>query len=163
MKLWVKIFIALVAGVVIGLIFPGLGPYTRPIGDIFLSLINMIIIPLVLASMAVGVTSIHDPKKLGRVGIKTLFLYLFTTVAAICFAILFSQIFTLGGSLHLEKPQDIQIKEAPTIGKILLSIIPSNPMTAMVEGNVLQVVVFAVFVGIAINFSGQKGRPLKDF
>src|ERR1700733_11932466 len=122
MKLWLKILIALVLGVITGLIFGEQAQILQPIGSIFLSLINMIIVLLVLSSMAVGITSIHDPKKLGRVGLKTLSLYLITTVIAICIGLIFSKTFDLGGGLHLARNFEVNIESAPSLSEIFLSV-----------------------------------------
>lgn len=127
----------------------------------------MIIVPLVLSSMSVGITSIHDPKKLGRVGIKTLLLYFLTTLVAIAFGLFFADLFDIGTGLNLHEKALTATQTAPlpslTIGDILLSIVPSNPFAAMASGNILQVIMFSVFLGIAINFSGEKGIPLRNF
>ena len=96
MKLWIKILIALVLGVVAGLFFGPQTVHIKFIGTIFLNLINMVIVLLVVSSMTVGVTSIHDPKKLGRVGGKSILLYLFTTLTSIGLGILFCQAVQLG-------------------------------------------------------------------
>lgn len=162
MKLWMKIFIGLSLGVVTGLLIGENAVYLKPLGSIFLNLINMIIVLLILSSMTVGITSIHDPKKLSRVGGKTLGIYLMTTIIAIGGALLLANLFHLGEGLNLTVTQAIQTSQL-SIGDILISIIPSNPIAAMVNGNILQVIVFAVFLGIAINFSGAKGKPLLHF
>lgn len=168
MKLWMKILIGIVLGIVTGLIVGPSTIYLKPIGNIFLSMINMIIVPLVLASMTVGITSIHDPKKLSRVGGKTLLLYLLTTLVAIFFGLVLAKLFDIGVGLDLHAKTQTAIQSpitAPslTIGDILLSLIPSNPFAAMVNGNILQVIMFSVFLGLAINFSGEKGKPLLNF
>lgn len=167
MKLWVKILIAIVLGIIAGGILGPHADYLKPVGDIFLSLINMIIVPLVLSSMTVGITSIHDPQKLGRVGVKTLLLYLTTTFIAISLGIFFAKIFNLGTyiGLHTNVPIANQSLMPATqgIGGILLSVIPSNPVASLASGNILQVIVFAIFLGISINFAGEKGRPLLEF
>ncbi|MEX1012316.1 MAG: dicarboxylate/amino acid:cation symporter [Waddliaceae bacterium] len=163
MKLWLKILIALALGLTTGLLMGPQAALFKPVGDIFLNLINMIIVLLVLSSMTVGITSIHDPKKLGRVGLKTLFLYLTTTAAAIFIGLVIAKLFRPGAGLPLTRPALIDIESsAPPIGDILLSIIPSNPMQSLSEGNVLQIIVFALFLGVSINFAGEKGRPLKE-
>lgn len=166
MKLWVKILIALVLGVIFGGLLGPRAEYLKPIGDIFLSLINMIIVLLVLSSMTIGITSIHDPKKLGRVGVKTLLLYLFTTVIAIVFGIFFAKVFNLGSGMGLQSSAAIvhsSTTKVQTLGEIFLSVIPRNPVASLAEGNVLQIIVFAIFLGMAINFAGEKGRPLLEF
>jgi DAACS family dicarboxylate/amino acid:cation (Na+ or H+) symporter len=162
MKLWLKILIALVFGVIIGLIFGEQAQILQPIGSIFLSLINMIIVLLVLSSMTVGITSIHDPKKLGRVGLKTLGLYLITTGIAISIGLIFSKAFDLGGSLHLARNFEINVALAPSLSEIFLSVIPNNPVSSLAQGNVLQIIVFSLFLGVSINFAGEKGKPLLE-
>lgn len=160
MKLWMKIMIALVLGTVVGLTLGERAQILKPVGTIFLSLINMIIVLLVFSSMTVGITSIHDPKKLGRVGIKTLLLYLSTTVIAIIIGLTFSKIFNLSGGLNLENPYVIDVENAPSLSEIFQSIIPSNPVASLATGNILQIIVFSIFLGISINFAGTKGKPL---
>lgn len=162
MKLWLKILIALFLGVIAGIILGPHAVYLKPIGTIFLNLINMIIVLLVFSSMTVGITSIHDPKKLGRVGIKTLFLYLATTATAIVIGLFFASVFQPGLGINL--PTTVTQTTPPTasITDILLSIFPSNPIAAMVEGNFMQIIVFSVFFGIAINLAGDKGKPIMD-
>jgi dicarboxylate/amino acid:cation (Na+ or H+) symporter, DAACS family len=162
MKLWIKILIALFLGTITGLLLGPSAEIFKPIGSVFLSLINMIIVLLVLSSMTVGITSIHDPQKLGRVGIKTLLLYLMTTVVAIFLGLFFAEVFKPGISLGLQATGEVNIGETPTISQIILSIIPTNPMASLVQGNILQIIVFALFLGIAINFAGEKGKPLLE-
>lgn len=159
MKLWLKIFIGLLLGVAAGILLGEKAVYLKPLGTIFLNLINMIIVLLIFASMAVGVNKIHDPKKLGRVGGKTLLIYFCTTLIAITSGLILAKAFNLGEGLALPIPQ-IEQNTAPSIGEILISIIPSNPISSMANGNILQVIVFALFLGLAINFSGEKGQPL---
>lgn len=157
-----KILIGLGLGSAVGL---ALGPnaiYLKPVGQVFLSLINMIIVLLILSSMTTGITAIHDPKKLSRVGLKTLFLYLVTTAVAIVIGMSFADYFQLGLSLPLKLEKPVVLTNAPSIGEMLLGVIPSNPVQALAEGNVLQVIVFSVFLGLAINLAGDKGRPLKQ-
>lgn len=163
MKLWMKILIALILGVITGLTWGPQAEILKPIGTAFLHLISMIIVLLVLASMTVGITSIHDPQKLGRVGLKTLVIYLLTTVAAIGLGILCAEIAQPGEGLGLQASWIAQKVDTPSISAILLSIIPKNPVHALAEGNVLQVIVFAIFLGISINFAGEKGKPLLEF
>lgn len=167
MKLWVKILIALFFGVITGLLIhqkllPAIvGDILSPIGTIFLNLISMIIVPLVFSSITLGITSIHDPQKLGRVGLLTIFLYFVTTVIAIAIGLIFTEIFQPGLGLHLTTTKEIVISTPPTAKEMILSIFPSNPVASMAEGNVLQIIVFAIFIGVAINFAGEKGKPLR--
>lgn len=163
MKLWVKILIALFLGVIAGFILGDWSTVLKPIGDIFLRLINMIIVLLVLASMTVGITSIHDPQKLGRVGLKSLLVFLSTTAAAILIGISLGKLFGVGSGLDLSRAQiQITTPETPSITDMILEIIPYNPIKSLVDGNVLQIITFAIFLGISINFAGEKGKPLRN-
>lgn len=150
----------MVLGVIVGAILGPEAKYLKPIGTLFLNAIRMIIVPLIFASMTLGITSIHDPQKLGRVGLKTLALYLGTTVIATILGIFFGSVFQPGEGLTLTPVQPVDISKTPDISTILLNIIPSNPIAAMAEGNVIQVIVFSILLGIAINFAGAKGKPL---
>lgn len=163
MKLWLKILIALMLGVCTGVFLGPQAEYLKPIGTLFLSLINMIIVPLVLASMTVGVTSIHDPQKLGRIGIKTLVLYLVTTVIAIMIGLAAAKVFVPGNGMNLTFSGSVKTEAHPTLGEIIVSIVPTNPMASLAQGNILQVIFFAIFLGLSINFAGKRGRPVLEF
>ncbi len=166
MKLWMKIVVAMALGVLTGLVFGESAAALKPIGEAFLRLIKMIVIPLVLASMTVGITSIHDPKKLGRVGLTLLILYAVTTVIAIGLGVSLGYFFTPGSGLTLiadasELPSTT-LQAPPSMVDMVLGIIPSNPFAALVNENILQIIVFAIFLGISINFAGQRGRALLE-
>jgi len=155
-----KILIALFLGMIVGHF---LGPYAAHLkifGDLFLRLINMIVTPLVLSSMTVGITGIHDPQKLGRLGSKTLLTYLATTFIAIIFGILFGTLLKPGAGIELHTETIFKPDEMPGISQMILEMFPKNPIEAMGSGNVLQVIVFSIFLGIAINFAGSKGKPV---
>lgn len=163
MKLWAKILIALFLGAIAGLFLGPYSEYLRVIGDIFLRLINMIIAPLVLASMTVGITSIHDPQKLGRVGLKSILLFLATTAIAILLGLGLGALIGVGKGLEFQTTQNITLIEPPSFATIITETIPLNPFKSLTEGNVLQIIVFAIFLGLSINFAGERGRPLKEF
>lgn len=163
MKLWQKILIALLLGVIVGLALGPYAEYLKPIGTIFLNLINMITVLLVFSSMTMGITSIHDPKKLGRVGIKSLGLYLATTMIAIFIGMLCAAYLEPGTGLNLQPPAATSSAPIVSIKDILISIFPSNPIAAMVNGNFMQIIIFSVFFGIAINLAGPKGEPVARF
>lgn len=166
MKLWVKILIALALGILVGLLMRWQGidtEFFKPVGDIFLRLINMIIVLLVLSSMTVGITSIHDPQKLGRVGLKSLILYLSTTIISIGIGIIFAKVSRIGTGMGLVPMTEVVLRDTPSLGDTILQVIPYNPIASLAEGNVLQIIVFALFLGISINFAGERGRPLLMF
>jgi dicarboxylate/amino acid:cation (Na+ or H+) symporter, DAACS family len=162
MKLWAKILIGMLLGLIIGLIFPGTAKFFKVFGDAFLSLIHMVILPLVFASITVGITNIHDPKKLGRVGFKTLFLYFLTTIIAVTVGLSFAEFFKPGEGVALGEKVAVRIIDTPTsVSTLLLSLIPQNPVQAFVEGKVLQVIFFSAFLGFSIMACGEKAAPLQ--
>jgi dicarboxylate/amino acid:cation (Na+ or H+) symporter, DAACS family len=162
MRLWIKIMIALFLGMATGLILGHNAEIFRPIGSVFLNLTSMIIIPLVFSSVILGVTSIKDPQKLSRVGLKTMTLYLFMTISAIILGISFAKLFKPGFQFSLQLPLETKTAAPPYLGDLILALFPKNPLAAFIEGNVLQTVVFALFVGFAINLSGERARPLVE-
>lgn len=163
MKLWLKILIAMVIGIITGILLGDNASFLKPLGNLFLNLIYMIIVPLVLSSITMGVTNIHDPRKLGRVGFRAIAIYLATTIAAITIGLVFAKVFQPGSGMSLKATSEIPIPPSPSFGDIILSLVPTNPFAAFVEGNMLQIIVFALFLGIAINFAGERGRPLLEF
>jgi dicarboxylate/amino acid:cation (Na+ or H+) symporter, DAACS family len=165
MKLWQKILIGLFLGIIAGSQVTNFGlesytEYFRTIGDVFMNLIKMLVVLLVFSSMTVGVTSINDPKKLGRVGSKALLLYLLTTMIAIFIGLSFAYLMRPGEGVDFTVSTPINLEAAPSIVGMLTGIIPNNPVASLAEGNVLQIIVFAVFLGMAINSIGEKGKPL---
>lgn len=168
MQLSTKILIGLVAGIVVGALLQGApdvaNTWIKPFGTLFLNLIKMIIVPLVLASLVVGACGLGDVKKLGRIGGKTLAYYLLTTAFAVTLGLILANIFKVGAGFTL--PADIKAAEAKEIPKFintLLNIIPTNPIKAMADGNMLQIIAFALFLGGGIVVLGDKGKPLYNF
>lgn len=160
MKLWVKIILGLVLGVISGIIFPGFSSAVKPIGDLFILSIKMLIVPLIFSSLVVGVTGLKDPKKMGRIGMKTFAMYLFTTAIAITIGLAIGTIMKPGAGIELATTQNVQVKEASSFSETFLNIIPKNPVKSMADGNVLQIIVFAILFGMALNLSGKPGEPV---
>lgn len=170
MKLSVKIILGLILGIITGLLFnlfaPNLfGPIDQyvftPLGKIFLNLINMLVVPIVFFSITLGTAGLGDPKKLGRIGVKTITYFLVTTSIAIILAMSLAYLFNPGGVGNFETA-DLQYepKEAPPISETLLSIIPTNPVRAFTEGNMLQIITFSIFVGLGLAMLGDKTKRL---
>ncbi|MBB65784.1 MAG: dicarboxylate/amino acid:cation symporter [Waddliaceae bacterium] len=164
MQLWLKILIGLALGVVAG---PILGAeyseYIKPIGTIFLSLINMLIVLLVFSSMTVGITAIHDPQKLGRVGLKSLLMYATTTAISILIGLGFAYVMQPGAGVQSFKGvADISMGQVASFSDTILGAFPTNPIQSLATGNVLQIIVFSLFLGLSINFTGEKARPLLE-
>lgn len=160
MKLWKKMLIGIALGILTGVILGPHAHYLKPVGTIFLGLLNMLVVLLVFSSLTVGITSINDMRKLGRVGLKTILLYLATTAIAIILGLAVAKLINPGAGLGLNHGSDIKIDETPEIINIFLSLVPSNPIGSLANGNILQVIVFSIFLGLGINFAGEKGKPV---
>lgn len=130
-------------------------------GKIFINLLKLMIVPLVLVSLICGVIASEESKSLGRLGSKTFVLYLLTTGIAITLALLVANLFDPGAGANLEGDYERYVpKERPPFVQVLINIFPDNPMQAMAEGNMLQVIVFAILVGIALNHTGAQGKRI---
>ncbi len=176
-ELHTKIFIGLLAGIPAGFLLGDLVEYLQPVGDIFLRLIRMIVVPLVFSSLFVGTASLGDIRKLGRIGIKTMGYYLSTTAIAITIGLVLGNIFTPGNSIdqatrdrlfsahQTEAAQKIDIaSNKPDILDTLVKIVPGNPVESLAEANMLQIIFFALLLGIAVTMlPGNKGKPLIRF
>lgn len=166
MKLWMKIFIGLFIGVALGLILHDKAIVFKPVGDIFLNLLSMVVAPLVFCSIVSGIAAISDMRKLGRIGAKSLILYLGTTALAIVIGICCALCFNIGVGIDLSSSSaitgapEVVEKNGAYIISLLTQLFPSNLVRAFAEGNILQIIIFAVFLGIAIRFSGEKGQPV---
>jgi DAACS family dicarboxylate/amino acid:cation (Na+ or H+) symporter len=160
MKLWKKMLIGIVLGIFAGILLGEHAQYLKPVGTIFLGLLNMLVVLLVFSSMTVGVTSINDVRKLGRVGLKTLLLYVGTTSLAIVFGLIAAKLINPGLGIGLNHGEKIQIDETPEILNIFLNLVPTNPIGSLANGNILQVIIFSIFLGLGINFAGEKGKPI---
>ena len=131
-------------------------------GQVFIVSLKLLVVPLVFVSLACGASNLSGGTSLGRIGIKTLILYLFTTAAAISLALIAANIINPGLGMSLASDTVFVAKESPPIKQVFLEIFPSNPVKAMAEGNMLQVIVFAILVGVAISKSGEHGSRLRD-
>jgi DAACS family dicarboxylate/amino acid:cation (Na+ or H+) symporter len=161
MKLWKKMLIGIALGIVAGLLLGPQAQYLKPIGSIFLGLMNMLVVLLVFSSMTTGVTAINDLKKLGRVGVKTLLMYVATTMIAIVIGLVFAKLFNPGRGIGLTHDAlTLRVDDTPELLNIILSLVPENPLGALASGKILQVIVFSVLFGLAINFAGEKGKKV---
>ncbi|MDF2576822.1 MAG: gltT [Chlamydiales bacterium] len=174
MKLWLQTLIALVLGLITGValkyILESTGwdieifPYFKAVGDIFMKLIKMLLPLLLLSSMAVGVTSIKDMRRLGKLGFKTMALFVITTIIAIWIGFFLAKIIQPGiGISHTLASKSVSIESGISIKDLLFNMIPDNPIAALAAGNTLQILIFGLFLGIAVNLAGEKGEPLLHF
>lgn len=164
-----KIFIGLALGVIAGLCLQNhvefANTYIKPFGTLFLNLLKMIIVPLVFASLVAGAIGIGDFKKVGRIGGKSLLYFLGTTVIALIIALTFAQTFKI---LHVEQflsidfNAELNLAEAPGFIDTLLNMVPTNPIAALANGDMLQIIVFALFFGFGILALGSCTNELAN-
>lgn len=164
MALTTKIFIGLALGILLGIILqpnPDIAVnYVKPFGTLFLNLIKLVIVPLVFFSLVVGTCSMDDVRKLGRIGGKTIAYYLLTTAFAVTIGLILANITNVGGGYILPADAAYEITAPPNVIDTLLNIIPANPLKALVDGNMLQIIAFAMIIGAGIIGIGEKGEIL---
>ena len=161
MKLWQKTLLALISGVVVGLLFQEKVLWLKAVGDGYLTLIQMVLIPLVFSSISIGICSVQDPAKLGRVGLMMLGLYAFTTLIAVIEGMGAAFLFQPGSGIQLGVAEKVHGGTSMSLSDILSHIIPKNIAQAFVDGNVLQVIFIALVLGIALSMCKEKAAPLK--
>ncbi|MGI9334754.1 MAG: dicarboxylate/amino acid:cation symporter [Gammaproteobacteria bacterium] len=163
--LWQKIIIGLVAGLIVGsLVGEDIATtWLKPVGTLFINLIKMLIVPLIFSSLVVGLCSMDDIKRMGRIGAKTFAIYLCTTAVAITIGLAIGTVLQPGAGVELGGAVAMEAKEVPSFVDTLIDIVPKNPAAAFNAGNVLQIIFFALMLGIAINMAGEKGKPLARF
>jgi len=157
------ILIGFVLGVVFGLVLPAASLSISWIGDLFLRLLKMLIVPLVFFSLLTGAASISDPKKLGRVGGKILALYLATTAVAVSIGLVLAIVMGVGRGMSLPPAAGFKAPAVPALKTVLLNLVPTNPFQAIATGDILPIIVFAVILGIAAVLAGSKGQALIAF
>jgi Na+/H+-dicarboxylate symporter len=128
------------------------------IGQIFMASLRMLVVPLVFVSLVCGVCSLQDTSKLGRIGGKAIALYLATTAIAISFAIFIALIIAPGEGVNMVTNSSFTGREAPSLAQVLIQMFPTNPFASFAQGNMLQIIIFALLFGIAIALSGKSGE-----
>ena len=179
MGLTTKIFISLLAGALFGVILCYLVPKSSikddvivegilyVIGQGFIRLMKMLVVPLVFCSIVCGSMSIGDTKKLGTVGVRTLVFYLFTTAVAVTVALSVGNLINPGKGLDMSSIQqnaaEVESMKATTLTETLLNIIPDNPLNALANGTMLQIIVFALIVGVILAKLGERTETVSNF
>lgn len=129
-------------------------------GKIFIASLKMLVVPLVFVSLVCGTSSLKDLSTLGRMGSKTLGFYLATTAIAITLALTMGSLFQPGAGADLTAASNFTSAEAPSLGKVIVDMFPTNPISAMAQGNTLQIIIFAVLFGVAISAAGKPGERI---
>lgn len=159
-KLWKRILGALVLGAIVGLLWGEGATHIKWIGDIFIRLIRMLIIPLIFTTLVSGVLAMGSPRKLGAIGGKAILLYLATTAVAIVIGLTLGTILAPGAGIDLSGAQQQSLSHAQGLKETLYSIVPTNPVEALAKGQVLPVIFFSILLGIGIMMAGKKGERL---
>lgn len=161
--LWKRILTALVLGVIVGMLWGEGAESIVWLGDLFVRLIRMVVVPLVFVTLVAGVVSMGDPSKLGSLGIKTLAIYMATTLAAISIGLTLAAILQPGVGVDLSSAVPSEVQQPIPLSERLMSIVPENPIAALAEGNILAIIFFALLVGISLLTIGDQGKPIADF
>ena len=160
-----KVFLGFGIGAVLGLVFQEKILFVQPVGDLFLKLIQMIVIPLIFCSIISGIASIGDVAKLKRIGAKVMGFYIVTTVLSTILGLAVSHLMQpgrgFGVSSIVESGEPVKAAEPMSVGAAILGMVPSNPIAALAKGDLMQTIVFAVFVGVALTILGEKAGRVK--
>lgn len=159
-ELWKRIMVALILGVIVGHFWGEGAVAIKPIGDIFIRLIRMLIIPLIFTTLVSGVVAMGDPKKLGSIGLKTIALYLATTAIAIVIGLTLAALLQPGAGVDLAGAAPQTLEATKSVAERMYGIIPTNPIQALASGNVLAVIFFSILLGIGILLAGDKAAPV---
>jgi proton glutamate symport protein len=170
-----QIFIGLILGIIVGAIFygnPKVAAYLQPIGDIFLRLIKMIVIPIVISSLVVGVASVGDLKKLGKLGGKTIIYFEIITTIAIVVGLLAANIFQPGAGVNMKSLEKTDIQsyidttnevQHHSMVETFVNIVPKNIFESLSTGDMLPIIFFSVMFGLGVAAIGEKGKPVLQF
>ncbi|WAC48739.1 dicarboxylate/amino acid:cation symporter [Asticcacaulis sp. SL142] len=184
--LWGRVLMAMTAGVAVGYglqhaliafgMHIGVAPdeakavaanwiktYLGPFGDLFVRLLRMLIVPLVLTTLVAGIVALGDPRRLGSIGLKTVVLYFITTIFANIIGIIFGILFQPGRDVNLSAAEAKPVStETASLSERLLSIVPQNPVQALVDGDILAIIFFSILLGIGIIMAGKSAKVLGD-
>lgn len=164
-----RVIIALAVGLVVGILFQTLEFETKAIttfGSIYVSLIRMLVIPLVFILVLNSIASLTNLEYLRKIGFKTFAWFLGTTGIASIIGLLVALLFNPGSGIQQEAPADFAAREIPTFSQVILDLVPSNPISEAAEGKVVPVLIFAIFIAVAIIKVGSKNpdsvKPVRD-
>ena len=163
LKLWARVIAALVIGAFLGFIFGDIAASSKWIGDLFIRFIKMLVVPLIFTSLVAGVVSMGDPKRLGSIGIKTIVLYLMTTLFAITIGLVLGTIFSPGAGIDITGVDPYNaVQSSQNISERLFGIVPLNPFESLASGDVLPIIFFSILLGIGIILGGEKTKKIGE-
>lgn len=158
--LWKRILLALVLGIIVGSIWGEGAVSIKWIGDLFVRLISMVVVPLVFFTLVSGIIAMGDPQKLGSLGVKTLALYMITTMVAIAIGLVLAVLLQPGVGVDLSGAVPQVLQEPVPLTQQMMNIVPRNPIAALANGDMLAIIFFALIFGIATMVVGEKAKPI---
>ena len=174
-KLYHKIFLGLFLGIGVGVVLSSMGGPDNPtiakmmeffvfLGNLFIRLIRMVIVPLVFFSITSGVINLGDIKRLRNIGVRTIGLFLLTSAFSVSIGLLIANIIKPGSGIDLGSVSAaaVEIKELPGFYDVILDFFPQNPIASMANGTMLHIISFAIFTGIALVMLGERAKPVTE-
>jgi len=161
-----QIFVALFLGGVFGYFFPQQGAALKPVGDIFLRMIKMLIVPLIFSTLIVGIAGTGSFKQMGRLGVKAMAWFWGATTVAMIYGLTIANVLRPGAGvpiMHVQAHETIAASKSISIIDLLIRMVPTNPFEAAVTANLLQIVFFSCFFGIGVAAMGDKGKIIVGF
>lgn len=168
----IQILLGLILGITVGAIFygnPAVASYLQPIGDIFIRLIKMIVVPIVFSSLVVGVAGVGDIKQVGKIGGKTILYFEIVTTVAIVLGLLVANLAHPGAGVNINELSSVSIEKymntAETVSShgfadTFINIVPTNIFESLAKGDLLAVIFFSVMFGLGVAAIGEKGKPV---
>lgn len=160
--LWQRVLGALAIGVVLGLVWPAATDAIAIIGELFVRLIRMLVVPIVFISIASGVTALADPRKLGSVGARTVGLFAATTFFAVSIGIIVGLLIEPGKGAALAGAVPHALGEPKSLHDQLVGIIPTNIVQSLVDGDMLAIIFFSILFGFGVILAGDEGKPMAE-
>ncbi len=164
MSLATKTFIGFGIGIILGLVLGEKASVIKPLGTIFLNMIKMIVVPMVFCSITAGVASLGDITKLRNIGVKVLVIYAVTSAFSTVIGLLVASVINPGKGFDMNALGEsaYEAKEMPSVIDTIVNMFPTNIFKAFVDGNMLQIIVFAIFLGVAFITMGETGRKMTE-
>ena len=167
---WVGLPMQMMYGLVLGVIVGSIvssefaTTYLQPLGQLFIRLIRMVVVPLVVATLIAGSAGLGNASKIGSIAVKTILFFAVTTAIAVTIGLIVANIMTPGVGLTISvEGLKAKAAAAPALSQVLLEIVPINPIDAFAKGNMLQVIFFSIFFGFCVSLMGDSAKMLTDF
>ncbi|MEZ5972771.1 MAG: dicarboxylate/amino acid:cation symporter [Hyphomonadaceae bacterium] len=160
--LWKRILAAVLLGAIVGYFWGEGATQIKWMGDLFVRLIRMIVVPLVFVTLAAGVAAMGNLQRLGSIGVKALVLYMLTSVVAVVIGIGFGVLLQPGVGVEISGAAPRAVETTASVGDLLMNIVPTNPIAALASGDMLAIIFFALIFGAGILVQGEGARPMAD-